>query len=122
MALLRLADNEMNGAGESIPALEFLRKLLAAGGGEGVELRVAPGCRLARLRFDPSLLLEPMQSGIKRALGNLQDLAADLLNPLGNRPSMPRLECDGFENEEVESALYEIGWFYYGCLYLYYRQ
>src|SRR5262245_46540040 len=122
MALLRLADDEMNGAGKSIPTLEFLRKLLAAGGGEGVELGVTPGCRLAWLRFNPPLLLETMQSGIKRALGNLQDVAAHLLNPLGDRPPVPRLERDGLQNEKVESALNQIGWLPHIPRYLDYRQ
>jgi hypothetical protein len=42
-----------------------------------------------------------MQGGIERALAYLQNFVGDLLDSLGDRPSVLRLQRDGVENQEV---------------------
>ena len=62
------------------------------------------------LRLQPSLLLEAMERRVQRALADLQDFAADLLNALGDGPAVRRLERDGLEDQQVERALNEVRW------------
>ena len=49
-----------------------------------------------------------MECGIKGALPDLQDLFGHLLDALGDCPAMLRLEGDDAQDEQVESALYQI--------------
>ena len=51
-----------------------------------------------------------MKCRVERPLLHLQNLIGDLLNTLGNGPTVLRLERDSFENKQVESALHEIAW------------
>jgi hypothetical protein len=41
---------------------------------------------------------------------NLKNFLGDLLNALGNRPAVLRLERDCLEDEQIESPLNEIAW------------
>jgi hypothetical protein len=46
-----------------------------------------------------------MQGGVKRALVYVQNILRDLLNPLGDRPTMFWLGLQRTEDQEVEGAL-----------------
>jgi hypothetical protein len=107
---LGLADDEVDGCREAVPVGSFLFKLRTAWGGESVELGLATGFAFSPLRLDPSLLLKTMQGGVERTLLYLENFAGDLLNPLGDGPSMQRFEKERFEDEEVEGSLNEIAW------------
>ena len=61
-------------------------------------------------RFQPSLLLEAMQRRVQRALADLENFAADLLNAFGDGPAVCGLERDGLEDQQVERALNEVRW------------
>src|SRR5438105_1309472 len=108
-ALVDFADHETDRVRQTLPAFELARELLAAGSGKRVELRFAAGLRDAGLRPQPSLLLEPMKRGIERPLGDLQRVLADLLDPLRDGPPVFGFEGHGFEDEEIERPLDQIG-------------
>jgi hypothetical protein len=55
------------------------------------------------------MALEPVERGIEGPLRDLEHIAGDLLNALGDAPAMPRFELDGPEDQEIERALDEIG-------------
>jgi len=52
-----------------------------------------------------------VQRGIKRSLVDLQDVVRDAPYPLRDGPAVHRFESDGLEDEQIESALHEIGGF-----------
>ena len=107
-APLRFLHDEIDGGGEAIPVGEFLFELGATGSGEGIELGDAAGFGFGALALDPAFLLEAMEGGVEGALLDLEDFAGDLLDALGDSPTVLGLEGDGFEDEEVESALDEV--------------
>jgi len=56
-------------------------------------------------------------------LRDLQDLLAYLLDTFGDGPAVLRFERQGPENEQVERALDQVGWFTHGSqAYLSYLQ
>src|SRR5688500_9511516 len=80
---LPVADDEPDRAGEPLPALQLAGQLLLPGGGQRVELGLAPGLGDAALRPEPALLFQAMQRRVERALSHEQRVLAHLLNPLG---------------------------------------
>lgn len=101
-------DDEVDGGGETVPVGGFFFELDAAGGGEGIELGDAAGFGFGALALDPAFVLEAMESGVQGALLNLQNVAGDLLDALGDGPAVLGLESQGFEDQEIESALDEV--------------
>jgi hypothetical protein len=77
--------------------------------GQAVELRITPIVRLFPFGFDEAPIFQSMQSGIEGTSWNLNDLAGNLLQPLGNRIAMRRLDGDDFQEEEIERTLGKIG-------------
>ena len=49
-----------------------------------------------------------MEGRVKRALRNLEDVMAHLLNALGNRPAVARLERERLQDEKVQGPLNEV--------------
>jgi len=49
------------------------------------------------MRFDPTLLLQPVQCRIERALLDLQDFGRYLLDAFGDRPAVLGLKGNGLE-------------------------
>src|SRR4051794_15368479 len=80
------------------------------GGGEGVELGLSAGFAFGPFSPDPALLLKTVESGVERALLDLENFARKLLNPLANRPSMERFKSEGLQYKEIEGSLNEIAW------------
>jgi hypothetical protein len=54
---------------------------------------------------------EPMKRGEKRSRTNEKDTASDLFNAVGDANAVQRIELQGSENQEVEGARQDIGWF-----------
>src|SRR5262245_32668772 len=54
-------------------------------------------------------MLEAVKRRVKRALADTQQLVGNLLNALGDRPAVHRLEGDGFHDQKIECALQDIG-------------
>ena len=49
-----------------------------------------------------------MQRRIQRSLLDLENLVGDLSDPFRDPPAMLRLEVDGLENQQVQSALRKV--------------
>src|SRR5437868_4113661 len=90
------------------PARRLVRELSFTGAREMVELRLAIVLRCPPLGGDPASILEAMQRGVERALVHLQDIARDLLNPLGYPPAVHGLKGERFQDEHVERALEDV--------------
>ena len=58
---------------------------------------------------NPALLFQAMQCGIKRSLLHLQHVVRYLLNPLSDGPAMNRPEREGFQDQQVQRSLDQIG-------------
>jgi hypothetical protein len=52
-----------------------------------------------------------MERGVERALIHLQDVVRNPANALGDGPAVHGLEGNGFQDQEIESALNEVGGF-----------
>ena len=109
--LLEPVDDEVDGGGEPAPVFLFALELRAAGGGERVELGGTASFGFAPFGAYPPLLLEAVKGGVEGALLHLQNFIGYLLDALGDGPAVFGLKQDGFEDQQVESALDEIAWF-----------
>jgi hypothetical protein len=105
-----------DGGGEAVPVRGFVIELLTAKTSEGVELGAA--IVFAGLPFgrDPALLFEFVKSRIERAVADLENVARDLREALADGPAVERFESEDFEDEEIESALEEVGRFGHGVV------
>ena len=77
-----------------------------------IEFLVVAGLVLpGRLPFalDVALFLEAVEGGLERALSDFQRVARELLDALADAPAMHRGEREGFQDEEVEGSLEDIG-------------
>ena len=83
-----------------------------------VVLRVAAGLRQAPFGGEQAAVVQPVQGRIERSLADLDDIARDLLQPLGDRVAVLRTAGDDGEDEQVERALRKIGlgWRHRVCL------
>src|SRR5262249_35168563 len=90
---------------ECPPCPRLLVELLPAGARQRVELGAAIVLGRAPLRLDPAAPLQPVERRIQRSLLDAKRILRDLLNPIGDRPAVLRLEGERFENQEVERAL-----------------
>ena len=52
-----------------------------------------------------------MERRVKRALAHLKNVAGHLPNTVSDGPSVRRFEGNGLQDEQVQSALDQIGWF-----------
>jgi hypothetical protein len=89
----------------------FLFQSFSAGSGQLVVFGAAAIFASRPLGADPAILFELVKRGIERSLPYLENLAGHLTNALGDGPTMHGFEGDGFEDEQVEGALHEAGWF-----------
>jgi hypothetical protein len=53
-------------------------------------------------------MLEPVQRGIERPLLDAQQVAGHLLDSLGDRPAVHRLEGTRAQDQEIERALQDV--------------
>src|SRR3984957_3506483 len=103
--------DEPNRRRESFPVGLFGFEIFLSGARQGIIFRAAIVFRLAPFRLNPSLLFEPMQSGVKCALIHLQNVVRNAANALRNGPTVHGLEGDRLKDEQIESALDEVGGF-----------
>ena len=97
--------DQCNGRGHLLPVRQFFFELLAAGFREGVKLGAAIIFGGAPFRADPFLAFQAIERGIERALLDLQDVARDLLDALGDAPAVHRFERESFQDQQIERAL-----------------
>ena len=104
-----LASDQVDAGRQPLPLRQLGLDLLPAGPRQRVEPGPAVGLGGAPLRRDPALMLEPVQRRIERPLLDAQQLVGNLLDALGDRPAVHRLERDGAQDQEIEGALDEVG-------------
>ena len=85
-------------------------QLLPAGPRDRVELRLAVVVRRAPARRDPAALLQAEQRGVDRALIELQDVLADLLDAPGDAVAVQRPHrVERLQHHQIERALQDVG-------------
>jgi hypothetical protein len=104
-------EDEFDGLGEAIPGGFFLGELAAAFGGEAVEAGFAAVFRVAPFGGEPAALFEAMERWIERALLDDENFFGDLAYPLRDAVAVDGTEGNDLEDEHVEGALQEVGFF-----------
>jgi hypothetical protein len=97
-----------NESGHAVPLVGFGAKLVAADGGELVELCLAIVVGFAPLAGDETLMFEAVEGRIEGTLLDGELLAGDLLDAEKNTIAVKRTEGDGLEDEHVKCALDEV--------------
>src|SRR6266849_5335883 len=75
---------------------------------EFVIFRAPVVLRCPPARFDPATALQPVQRGVQRTLLNLQCIARNLLDSLGDGPAMLRFERQRSQDQQVQGALRQV--------------
>src|ERR1051326_3855336 len=101
----------LDGGGKPPPFLLLFRNPRASRLREAVEPGAASLVGEAPLGLHEPTLLETIERGIERALIDLENVARELANTLGDPPAVERCEEEALENEQVESALQKVGAF-----------
>src|SRR5450432_486853 len=95
----------MDGDEHAVEARDFLAELLPPGRGDRVVARAPAGRGLAPLRSDPPLFLESLERRVERPLLDGEHIVGELLDVLGDRVAMLRLQRERLQNEHIERAL-----------------
>ena len=83
----------------------FNLQLPATPPGQAIELRAPPRFRHSPFGFNPSPILQPMQSRIKRALFQRKAILGNHSDAFGNIPAVQRRSGESSQDEKVEGAL-----------------
>lgn len=92
-----------------VPLLNLDTELTAAGLRKTVVFCAPPVFRFAPERAQPSGFFHLVQGGKEGARAHLKSVSSDLLNTPGDAESVHFGFSDGFQNEEVECALKDVG-------------
>src|SRR5262245_5318348 len=95
-------------ASQLLPLVRLDVELLAAPGGQTVELCAAIVLRGAVLERNPAALDEPVQRGVQRPLLHPQQMIGAGLDGLGQRMAVRRSELKRPEDQQVERALQQL--------------
>src|SRR6185312_776811 len=87
----------------------LLDQMLTALGSELIETSAPIIGREAPLALDPAIQLKPLESRVKRAFFDAQQIVGQLLNQLRNRISMQMAPHQYLENEHVQRARQKVG-------------
>jgi hypothetical protein len=98
-------ENQAHGARKAAPFARLFVQLLAAGGGERVEPRLAVVLAYAPLGADPFLVFEPLQGHIERAMVDEEHVLRLPLNRARHSLAVAGAKQKGFKNEQVQRAL-----------------
>src|SRR5262249_23446413 len=58
---------------------------------------------------DPALPLQPVEGRVERPLVDLEHVLGELLNALGDPPAVHRRRTEGFQDQDIEGPLQQIG-------------
>src|SRR5687768_12102401 len=101
-------EDETDCADEAVPGGELLTQGASSGGGEPIILCAPAVLGNAPLRVDPAALLQPDQRRVDGALAYLQRILRELLDAVGESPSVHRRQRECLEDEQVERALQDL--------------
>src|SRR5687768_18453637 len=93
----------------ALPFPRFYSELTPPRGGEAVILGAAAQLRDLPLGLDPALMLETMESRVKRALIDLQDVLGNLLDALGDGPAVQNILLQRAQDQQIERAGQQVG-------------
>src|SRR4029450_10350741 len=105
---LEFADTA-DGRRRSIPVRGFLLEPPTPWRRERIELRAAIVHSGPPRGLDPARLFQLVKGGIQRAIAALELLFRNLPQALADRPAVHRLEREDLQDQEIESALDEVG-------------
>ncbi len=77
--------------------------------GEAIVAGAAAVFRFAPCAGDPALLLQAVQGGKERAGLDAEDAAGGLLDPAGDAEAVHGFEREGFQDQQGEGALQQVG-------------
>src|SRR5215467_1446968 len=101
-------DHQIDRSRQPAPVFGFLFELRPPRRRQRIKLRLPSRFRLFPLGLDPPALFEAVQGRIERSLLYLQHFAGNLLDPLGDRPAVLRLQGNGLQDQQVQSPLHQI--------------
>src|SRR5271154_1797168 len=83
----------------------------------GERIKLCAAIIFAGLPFggDPTFLLELVQSGVERAIADLQDVAGDLFKAQADGPAVHGLQGENLQKQKIESALEQVRRFAHRC-------
>jgi len=110
-AALNVFEDQADGGREAMPIGLFGLEIFFAGASEGIVFGAAIVFGFAPFGSDPGLLFEAVEGGIESALIDLEDVVGDLADALRDSPAVKRLEGNGLQDKQIESALDEVGGF-----------
>src|SRR5262245_37341289 len=93
---------------QALPAGLFPFQVLATGSGQAIETGPTIVVGHPPRGRDPTVTFQTLQGRIQRALLQLEDIVRQLLDPLGDGPSVQRLQRNGLEYQEIHGALHEV--------------
>jgi hypothetical protein len=108
VCLLRGLQHLGNGRGERLPVALFRFQMFPAASREFVKLGAAIVLRCTPACLDPAASFQAMESGVQRALLDLQNFAGDLMNALRDGPAVVRPRYQASENQQIQRALWKI--------------
>src|SRR5665213_2856436 len=92
-------------ASELGPLCRLELELLAAGGGEFIELCFAAELGHAPFGFDPAFAFHSIEGRVERAFFDLDGIAGGILDPSRDGVPVARAPAQCLENERVERAV-----------------
>src|SRR5258708_166616 len=100
--------DQRDGSREALPLAGLLHETLAAGGGQGVEARLAVVRGHAPLARDPSPLFQSLQRRVQRAVFDEQFLLRRSLDGQRDALSVLRSEDQGAKDQQVQRPLQQL--------------
>src|SRR5580765_2829442 len=87
-----------------VPVTRFDDELLPSQGRQPVIFRPPPELRHFPLGFDPAAMLEPVQGRVQRTLVDLEHVLGNVLDSLGDRPTMERIPLQRAEDQQIQRS------------------
>jgi hypothetical protein len=98
---VRHFEDQADGCRQSFPTRGFGFELGSAFAGEAIKLCLATSVGVLPIRSEEPAVFEPVQCGVERPLGNLDNVARNLLQALRYGVPMYGAERDNFQDQKV---------------------
>src|SRR5579863_150013 len=93
---------------ETFPAGLTGGQLFSSGGSQPVEFRFSIGCGNTPISLDPTFLLEPLQSGIERAVIDFECVVRGMFDEFCDAVAVFRAPAQGAKDQEVQCSLEQV--------------